>query len=258
MDDRDDLAPRLEALGSTAAPPLSDSRRSAIEARVLASASSGDVADVPADRRRWAMALASAAVLTLLVVGAVVALGGRSAATELDAVSGTVAVELPDGQTLDGVVGTGLPDGSVIDVAAGASATVDGVVLPPGRYAVVGGRPEPLSSAADTSTTTTTTTTTIGGPTTSTSTPDASDTGTPVAPTRTTTTLPVRPTTTISDRPPVRPTTTIRPTDRPTTTTLGPPVTVDRPTTTDRATTTTVARPPTTTTTILDERSRDR
>jgi hypothetical protein len=240
MTERDELISRLESAADVPAPGLSDERRAAIEARI-------DTMSVGSDdgrRRVGGMWLAAAAVSALIVIGAVVTFADRGAYAELDSASGTVAVELPNGDTVAGTAGTELPDGAVLDIGPDATATVDGVALGPGRYAIVDGRAEQLVDV----TTTTTTVPTDETSTTTSTTPaetDATQVGTP---SRTTVPDAVARTTTTSvrDRPATTPST--RPGDGPNTTRL------DSTTTTVASDRGTVA----TTSTVAGDRSRDR
>jgi hypothetical protein len=149
---KDPIIQRLESLGQTNAPYLSEAQTRAIEERVLAAGPA--IIEEPNVRRRAVPMLVSVAAVLLIAVVAFAALSGGRNGLTVSAAEG-VMLELPDGSSTAVSAGDDVPDGAIVEVAVDGEVVVDGQRFGSGRYLVVDGRlrPEPITWATSTTTT---------------------------------------------------------------------------------------------------------
>ena len=144
MSDRRTLAARLESIGGTETPPLTDERVAAIEQRIALRAPLPLQRAAPPRPRVRHVWVAAAAVVVLSVL-AVVSFGGSSDALRFTAAEGVV-VEAPGAVARTVRAGDDVPEGAVVEVAAGGTAAIGRDRFGPGRYVVVAGRLVALST----------------------------------------------------------------------------------------------------------------
>ena len=149
MSDRRQLAARLQAIGRTEVPPLTEERLAVIEGTVVTRTAT-TASRAPARRPWGSYAWVGAAAIVVALAVAVAVPYGHHAEVRIVAAAGVV-VEVPGSGPRVAVAGDALPDGALVEVAAGGAAVVGHDRFGPGRYLVVGGRLVALTTTTTTS-----------------------------------------------------------------------------------------------------------